>query len=437
MTTGPLRDRAWDALGRELDGELLRPGDPAHDRHRRPAIPRFADVHPAAVARCRTPADVATAVRFAAANGMDLAVRGGGHDFAGRSSTAGLQIDTGPMSRVEVRDGLVRVGAGARLGEVYAGLAAHGLALPLGCGPTVGIAGLTIGGGLGVLGRGHGLTADRLVGAEVVTADGRVLHCDRGEHPDLRWCLQGGGAPGVVTALAFAPVPEPTACAFGLQWPSTAAPSALMAWQRWAPDAADGVYAELHLDGQRVRLDGAVIDGDLAALDELVERIGVAPDVEATPALPLHAAKRWLAGRPDQEQLEHAVVTSVFVDRDWSAPAVDRLVGALAGPGRRVDLLPMGGAYNRPAPDATGFAHRRDRFLVRYEAAVPQTADALARRRARDWLDRLVADLRPHSTGRGYRNFPDVRAGVDHDGANRPRLVAVRDRYDPAGLFGR
>jgi hypothetical protein len=211
----------------------------------------------------------------------------------------------------------------------------------------------------------------------------------------------------------------------------------LTAWQRWAPDAADDVYAELHLDRDAVRLSGAVLDADLTALDVLVDRVGVAPEIRATPALALHAAKQWLAGDPGQEPSEHAAVTSEFVDRDWPVDAVDRLVAAVAGPGRRVDLLPMGGAYNRPEPGATGFAHRRDRFLVRYEAAVPEAADDGVRRTARHWLDGLVADLRSVSTGRGYRNFPDVRPGVDHDGANRSRLAAVRDRYDPTGLFGR
>jgi FAD/FMN-containing dehydrogenase len=110
------------------------------------------------VARCATPDDVAAAV--AGEHGLPVAVRAGGHSFDGQSSTTGVLIDLAPMNRIEVEDGRLRVGAGARLGEVYDELAAHGLTIPAGCGATVGIAGLTLGGGLGILGRMHGLTSD-------------------------------------------------------------------------------------------------------------------------------------------------------------------------------------------------------------------------------------------------------------------------------------
>lgn len=436
-TMGAVDEHSWDAVAHRLDGELLEPGAPGYDEHRTAEVPRFAGVRPAAIARCRGSADVAEVLRSATGTGVGLAVRGGGHCFAGRSSTRGLRLDTRPMDGIAVRDGLVRIGAGARLARVYAALAERGLALPLGCGETVGIAGLTIGGGLGVLGRRYGLTADRLVAAEVVTADGRVLRCEEDRHADLLWCLRGAGSPAVVTELTFRPVPEPTVRAFVLSWPFTLAGAAISGWQRWAPDAPEGVYGELHVDASGgVRL-GGVLDGGPGVLDALVERIGAPLRAEVSPELPLLAAKGRLVDAGPAGAPEHAAVTSGFVDRNWPDAAVERVVDALARqPGGRLDLLPMGGAYNRPDPAATGFAHRRDRFLARYEAAVPATAGPWPRRAARAWLDRLVADLRPYGTGRGYRNFPDVEDGVDHDGENRERLAAVRDRYDPAHLLG-
>src|SRR4051812_13212014 len=138
-------------------------------------LPRFAHITPAALRPCRGPGDVADAIAEARETGLELAVRSGGHCFAGRSSTTGLLIDVGPMNHVAVAGERATIGAGARLGTIYDALAAHGRAIAGGCGPEVGIAGLALGGGLGILGRRYGLTCDQIVAAEVVLADGRVV----------------------------------------------------------------------------------------------------------------------------------------------------------------------------------------------------------------------------------------------------------------------
>ena len=138
----------------------MRPGAAAYDALRRPALPSLEDVRPEAIVLCAGPEDVAAALAFARAAGLPLAVRSGGHCFAGRSTTEGVVIDVTPLDSVTVEDERATIGAGARLGAVYDALDAHGLTIPAGCGPTVGIAGLTLGGGLGILGRLHGLTSD-------------------------------------------------------------------------------------------------------------------------------------------------------------------------------------------------------------------------------------------------------------------------------------
>src|SRR5262249_8552964 len=153
---------------------LLLPGAAGYDAASRSQIARFDAVRPHAVARCRVPEDVADVLAHAEQRGLHVALRSGGHCFGGRSSTTGIVIDTGAMNAVSVSDGTVTVGAGARLADVYDALAAHDLTIAAGCGPTVGIAGLTLGGGLGILGRAHGLTADQLVAARAVLADGRI-----------------------------------------------------------------------------------------------------------------------------------------------------------------------------------------------------------------------------------------------------------------------
>src|SRR4051794_18541643 len=202
-------------------GEVLLAGSAGYESARRSQIARFDGVRPRVVVRCKAPEDVAQAIAFARREGLPLALRSGGHCFAGRSSTAGVVIDVSGMRAVSISDDTVAVGAGARLGDVYDALGAHGRTIAAGCGPTVGIAGLTLGGGLGILGRSHGLTADQLVAARVVLADGRIVDCDAHRHEDLFWALRGagGGQFGAVTELVLRTLPAPRATAFHLVWP--------------------------------------------------------------------------------------------------------------------------------------------------------------------------------------------------------------------------
>jgi FAD/FMN-containing dehydrogenase len=162
------------------------------------------------VVRCRSQSDVLVALEHARRIGIPFAVRGGGHCFAGRSSTDGMQVDLTGLHGITVHTGgRAILGAGCRLGHVYDALHAHGRTLAAGCGATLGIVGLTLGGGIGLLGRVHGLTSDSLVAARVVLADGRVVDCDHESEPDLFWARgAGGGQFGVVTALTFV---KPTA----------------------------------------------------------------------------------------------------------------------------------------------------------------------------------------------------------------------------------
>src|SRR5215218_5125810 len=213
----------------------------------RPALARFYDIRPAASIPCGGPQDVAEAIAYARSEGLPLAARSGGHCFAGRSSTDGVVIDVSPMDSVEAAGGLATIGAGARLGDVYDALDPHGVTIPAGCGPEVGIAGLTLGGGLGILGRRHGLTADALRAARVTLPGGRSITADAEREPDLFWALRGAGGArlGVVTALTFATVPAPALTSFHLVWPGAAAAGLIGAWQAWSPEGPDELAASL------------------------------------------------------------------------------------------------------------------------------------------------------------------------------------------------
>lgn len=237
-----------------LDGELLTPTTPGYDDARRPAIARYRDVRPRAVVRCAAVHDVLRTVAFARETGTSVVPRGGGHCFAGRSSISdGIVLDLSRLDTITVGDdGRATIGAGAQLGQVYEALHRQGRTLPLGCGLTVGIAGLTLGGGLGLLGRRHGLTCDSLVSAQVVLSDGRLVDCDTNREPDLFWALRGagGGQFGVATSFVFATVAEPRITRFEAHWPQVRAAAVVAAWQSWAPDAPDDVTANLTVSAE-------------------------------------------------------------------------------------------------------------------------------------------------------------------------------------------
>jgi FAD/FMN-containing dehydrogenase len=425
-----------DGLAADLDGELVTPEAPGYDAARIPAIPRYRDVRPQAVVRCASPQDVARTLRHARATGTHVVPRGGGHCFAGRSSTEGLLLDLGRLDTVEVDgDGRATIGAGARLAQVYDALHARGRTIPAGCGPTVGIAGLTLGGGIGLLGRRYGLTCDSLVGAQVVLADGRCVDCDADREPELFWALRGagGGQFGVVTALVFATVPDARATRFELHWPAGSATAVAAAWQEWAPDAPDDITANLTVVAQpghqlRVVVFGAALrdtDATGVLLDELAAAAGARPDIRLRGGLAIRDLKRSFA-EPDEGAGALTTSRSEFFDRPLPAAALADLVDGLVGARQELNFTAMGGAYDRLAPDATAFAHRGQRFLLEH---VGEDGGR---------VDRAWEIAHAHGSGRVYPNFPDPRLpdwAAAYHGGNLARLVAIKQRYDPDGLF--
>jgi FAD/FMN-containing dehydrogenase len=302
--------------------------------------------------------------------------RGAAACLAGFSSTRGIVIDVTPMNSIAVGDGVVRVGAGVRTGELCERLAEQGLAIPTGTCPSVGIAGLALGGGLGILGRAYGLTLDHLLAAQVVLADGRIVDCDEHRHPDLFWGLRGAGAGnfGVVTSFTFRPRPAPRMSNFRLVWPYAYAAAAVAAWQQWAPQGSDELSADLVLaapdDGASeplVEVYGAVIGTERDAyelLAELTVPIGGDPQSEVREEASyadtcLYQAEVSVAY--DQvEQTAHGqrarqgypFTKSEFFARPLPRNAITALIDSFAtgrrrGQSRSVGFAPWGGAYNR------------------------------------------------------------------------------------------
>jgi FAD/FMN-containing dehydrogenase len=430
-------------FGNLLDGELFSPDSPGYEAIRRPVNLAYREVCPRLVVLCRSVSDVVGAMTYATATGDRIAPRGGGHCFAGRSSTDGIVLDMSGLDGTSLADDLVAtIRAGARLEQVYAALHAYGRTLPGGCGPTVGITGLTLGGGIGLLGRKHGLTCDRLVGAQVVLPNGSVVDCDHDHEPDLFWALRGagGGQFGVVTSLRFDTVPEPMTTRIEAHWSDIALEELVAAWQAWAPDAPDELTVNLTLAAApgapvRATLFGAATleEGPTRELlREFADQAGVAPAIELRAGLPYHHLKRTFADLDPRDRPERALrMRSEFFSRAMSDRTLASLLTRLGGPrtrGRRqLTFTAMGGAYNRVAEDATAFAHRGERFLLEH------IADA-----ADPWVDRSWATAHADGSGHVYPNFPDPAlddwAAAYHAG-NYPRLAAVKHAYDPHRFF--
>jgi FAD/FMN-containing dehydrogenase len=438
---------------------LLRPADDRFEALHMPAINRYATPRPQAIARCASPADVAHVINFARGCGLHTAVRGAGHSFADHSSTAGLLIETGLMNTVQVRDDLAAIGAGARLAEVYHALHQHGVTIPAGCGPTVGIAGLTLGGGLGVLGRTYGLTCDRLTEAEIVLADGTLITCSANSDQDLYWALRGAGTGnfGVVTALTFRTIPEPRAVAIHRSWPSHRIPEILMAWMEWTPNAPSGIAASLVIRAPaepsrppQAHFIGALLADEPAAAHALTyfeQQAGEAVRSRRLPAAPISEVKAQLAkigaevGDGSSSAVDHSA--SEFYSRPLPASVAAALIevlasGRLPGQARELAFTPMGGAYNRVPSDATAFVHRSEEFLFERTVTSDPAELAATQQAASHWLSAVRQLLNGHGSGRAYQNFPDPEMSdplVAYYGENLGRLRDIKARYDPDDFF--
>jgi FAD/FMN-containing dehydrogenase len=426
-----------------LDGELFGPDSPGYEVVRRPANANFRDVHPRLVIRCRSVSDVVVAIEYARDTGIDIVPRGGGHCFAGRSSTDGIVLDLAGLDSITVADdGLAMIGAGARLGQVYAALHMHGRTIPAGCGAAVGIAGLTLGGGIGLLGRKHGLTCDRLVGARVVLADGRIVDCDADREPELFWALRGagGGQFGVVTSLTFDTVPEPTTTRFQLRWSLTSVEEMVAAWQRWAPGTPDEVTANLTVIAEpgeppQALLFGASLREETPTrelLQEFCSVAGASPEVDLRGGLAYHHLKNTFEDLDPREEPESGVrIRSEFFARPMRPSTINALLSTLidreATGRRQLTFTALGGAYNRVPDTATAFAHRHEHFILEHIAKAPNA-----------WVDRSWAIAHVDGSGGVYPNFPDPQlddwATAYHAG-NYPRLAAAKNAYDPHRLF--
>jgi FAD/FMN-containing dehydrogenase len=444
-------------LAGQLHGPLLRPGGTHYANASVISNERYAGVRPHAIARAVAEDDVAACVRFAAHSSLPFAVRCGGHSYAGYSTSSGLVCDVRRLDAIRLAADRrsVTVGAGVLAIDLITALAAHGLAVPTGSCPTVGISGLALGGGVGFAGRAMGATCDNILAVRIVTADGRVQVADTKTNPDLLWACRGGGGGnfGAVTALTLATHPVSTAAYGFCDFPWSQAPAALAAWQQVAPHGPDELYLICALEtgssAPQVRVFGQLLGGSEDALRAAMGPItAVAGASLSTGSGAYLDVQRMWAGCAGEStaacrtiQPSSFSARSAYVARPLDAGGADAIVRAIdarqaAGAGSGAVLLdPYGGALNRVAPDATAFVHRDQLYsaqMLAYWGSAGQGATADT------WLDGLAGDLRPHTSGQAYQNYidPGLQGWEQaYYATNLPRLRALKRTWDPDRVF--
>ena len=447
-------DPRVEELGRLLRGDVIGRGQPWYGRARLLFDTAYDAASPLAIAYCTSADDVARTIAWARRHRIRLAARSGGHSYGGYSTTPGVILDLSRLSRVTVAGTTAVVGAGARLIDVQAELAAHAVAVPTGSCPSVGISGLTLGGGNGPLSRKWGLAADNVLELELVTAAGRQLVCNAREHSDLYWACRGGGGGnfGVVTRWTFRAHPVRETTVFRVDWPFEQLPAVLAAWQQLVQQAPDGFYSVLALSSSggagSVTAVGQLLgkDAELAALLGPLLGAGTPTRAGRREGSHLEAVLEWAGCRelqrcrvgPGGEVRRVAFAAkSDFVREPLPAEAATVIAAALnAAPGRaELSLDAYGGAVNRVPKEATAFVHRDALCTLEY---VAYGAGGSVSPAARRWLRDFHAALRPFGSGEAYQNYVDPELPnwqQAYYGANLRRLVAVKRRYDPADVF--
>jgi FAD/FMN-containing dehydrogenase len=459
----------WTALARDLDGPLIRPGDTQWPAAHQLYNTRFDTLKPAAIAYVANTDDIRTALSYARAHNIHIAIRNGGHSYAGWSSGNGrLILDVSKLNKIRTSGGEAVVGAGAKLIDVYRALTAKGVTIPAGSCPTVGVSGLTLGGGHGVVSRAYGLTCDSLTQATLITADGKQLTANASENKDLFWALRGAGNGnfGVVTELHFRTHPAPQAVTGYLTWPWAKAAAVVKAWQEWGPAQPDEIWSSLHLanaPGGTPTVSVAAFSlgtyGELKnAVDRLADQVGgPATNVSLRrrgyeEAMEIYAGCSSFSadaqchlpgstpGRSPQGALgrETYAAKSDFFDRSLSAAGIQTLLQqmkSVRGGSGSIALTALGGAVNRVSPTATAFVHRRSRMLAQY---IGSWRAGTSGSTAQSWLTTAHDAMKPYASGAAYQNYTDAtlkdwRKAYYGDAASR--LAQLKKQYDPDRFF--
>ncbi len=436
-------------------GDIIQPADPAYDTQRK-VWNGSIDRHPALIARCAGAADIIAAVKLARKAGIPVAIRGGGHSFPGLSvCDDGLLIDLSRMKgvRVDPQAMTARVQAGVLLGELDRETQAFGLAAPAGIVTHTGIAGLTLGGGIGWLHRKFGLTVDNLLSVDMITADGEFVRASERENADLFWGVRGaGGNFGVVTEFEFRLHPVgPMVVAGPVFWPIAESPKVMRFYRDWIADAPDGLMTiVIHRKAPPLpfvpkELHGKLIAGVIccyAGPVEEGEKVVRPLKSFGSPVLDLCVPKPFVAHQSMFDPsfphgwwyyFKAADVTELSDDvLDIAVDRANRIRSPLTG----AVIWQLGGAVSRVGADETAFNGRASGYTFNIYG-VTESADGFTEER--QWARDFWSALQPHQAKSVYVNFlmeeGEERVRMAYGPEKYQRLKALKRKYDPTNFF--
>lgn len=449
MVTQKILSPSVSELRALFNGKVIAPDDPRYEEARTPFYGGM-DKHPAAIVRAADAGDVSRLVSLAREHGFELAVRSGGHSNAGHcTSDDGIVLDLSTMKKLEIdhENQTAWVEAGMTAGEYTAAVGAHGFVTGFGDTGSVGLGGITLGGGVGYLVRKYGLTIDNLLAAEVVTADGQLLHVDENSHADLFWAIRGGGGNfGVATRFKFKLHKLDKGYGGMLVLPATAdAIASFLAAADSAPDELSTIlnvmtappmpFLPEEVHGKLILMAMMFYAGDVEMGEQVISKFRAIATPHADMLHPMDYSELF----PPEEGGYHPMAAgrTMFLDHVDTSVAqfiVDTLSKSTAMMAV-TQLRVLGGAMGRVPADATAFAHRESKIMVNFAALYtsPEEKD-----HHETWVSKYEKDLRQSDKG-AYVNFlgavdkKQVRAA--YPGDTWKKLGQIKKKYDPTNLF--
>ncbi|MGW6281633.1 FAD-binding protein [Kribbella sp. NPDC055071] len=438
----------WNSFARSLKGRVFLQSTRGYATTHQLFNPRWDTVLPTAVVRAANATDVQRSILFAKANKLVLVPKSGGHSYVGASTVSkGMMLDVGALRGMSYSKGVLTVGAGARLYDVHAFLDKYGQSLPTGTCPTVGVAGLALGGGMGVHTRAYGLTCDRLLSIGVITADGKPHNVSATVEPDLFWALRGGGGGnlGVVTSFRFATIPARKLGFFRLTWPESKAAAVVAGWQKFAKSAPVTSWGNLHIDAKSngtlsIHVLGISTTGSAsAAAAQLESFVGSKATVRSITVKTHLEAVKYLGGGTTSPRSGFLAASDVLKG-PMNSTAIAGLIGAVKAAARAKTpasaiLDPLGGQAAKQPTGGAAWPWRTALGVVQWYSGTPAHPNTAQLRAAQTFINNGHKAVRPYSAG-GYVNYLEVgRTVASYYGASLPKLQAVKKKYDPTNFF--
>ena len=465
VVTPPPVDDSFKELSSKLQGTVITPSSNDYNNARVVYNTRFDHIKPQAIVRCASADDVVATIAYAKKNNIAIVPRCGAHGYAGYSMTTGIVVDISSMDKITLGNGTATIGAGARLVDVYDQLTAKGVAIPLGSCATVGISGLTLGGGIGVVDRAYGLTCDNLIAAEVVLADGRKISCDATIESDLFWALRGGGGGnfGIVTSFTYKTHLTQDISVLQAYYAFSDYEKIMDAWQNWPGKLPDNIWAQLIVSwsssAPSVYLRAFCLgsEADITPYwNQFKAETGITPISPLISTASYRDTMLSACGGATVEQCHVTgqtpkgtmqrnafAATSDFFAKPIPLEGMQTLKNFIINGQSRpqsgmiiMDL--MGGAIKNFQPTDTAFVHRDALFSFEYYSYFSGGTDASVVDSAQSWLHSFRETMKPWSTNLAYVNYIDPLITdwkTAYYGENYARLAKIKRKYDPDWFF--